>query len=420
MSNTTGFGRGARVRDFRLASSPAVDGSLNRGTQTARGTLSWRGGEFTAQEFPVHLYRFLKKSIPVVSGCIWTWSRLSAAPADFLLEGSNSAVDSAPQRTLDGLADRLFPFSFRRNAGLSGLLPFIFDSYFTDGAFAGFVEISADGSRIERFVPVDVSGIVSRTSETGEVTLALQTADGLLSLDRPDFYYFGLNTDQRSGLGRSILSAVPFVSYVERQLVEDMRRASHNSGFHRLHVKVAPPERQAGETDTDYTNRANGYFDSAAAMIRQADVDDNPVTWDDIAIEYIGPKRAKGDADGWFVSHRAMIEEICAGTNLAPFLLGYSFGATETWSAFKYDLVMRQVGAVQREAARFLAWLGNIELALSGSREKCRLVFDNNLSHQLVDTAKSQSTQVDLLVRLFQAGLLDESEARQRARDLIR
>ncbi|HSG98556.1 MAG TPA: hypothetical protein VLB27_00810, partial [candidate division Zixibacteria bacterium] len=129
--------------------------------------------------------------------------------------------------------------------------------------------------------------------------------------------------------------------------------------------------------------------------------------------------RARGDADGWFINHRAMIEEVCAGANLAPFLLGYSFGATETWSAFKYDLVMRQALSVQREAARFFKWLGDIELALQGFSFGCEFVFDNHLSHQLVDTAKTRATEVSSLVQLHQAGLVDVAFAREHARRLF-
>ncbi|MFQ5608505.1 MAG: hypothetical protein ACE5GA_11200, partial [Candidatus Zixiibacteriota bacterium] len=267
--------------------------------------MSWSAGEFSPQVLPVRLYRFLKDTLPVVSGCIWTWSRLTAAPAEFRVPGE---VSDSQRRLalakLTALADRLFPFSFRRKAGFEGLLPLLFDGLFTDGAYAGFVRPSADRSQLEAFEPVDVSRIMSRTSKNGLKSLALETESGIISLDRPDFHYFGLNSNPQTGLGRSILTSIPFVAYVERRLVEDMKRASHNAGFHRLHVKVKPPERQPGETENEYTDRANEYFDTTARMIRKTGVDDNPVTWDDIAIEYIGPSRARGDADGWFINHR--------------------------------------------------------------------------------------------------------------------
>ena len=146
-----------------------------------------------------------------------------------------------------------------------------------------------------------------------------------------------------------------------------MRRSSHNAGFHRLHVKITPPEKLAGEADGAYVDRINGYFDSTVRMIRSCEVDDNPVTWDNVTIESIGPRSAQTVTNRWFMNHRSLVEEICAGTHLAPFLLGYSYGATTTWAAFKLDLVMRQVQSVQAEAAQLLKQIGDIELALRGS-----------------------------------------------------
>ncbi len=380
----------------------------------SKGGFSWKSGEISTTEMPIRLYRFLKESIPVVSSCIWTWSRLVAAPASYRLpDGLNKATRESAQRVLDRMSQRLLPFRFRRTGGLSSFLPMMFDSLFTDGSFAGFVELYADRSGIAQFTPVDVSSIRSVSHPKGEIGLVLDTERGAVNLDRPDFQYFALNTDPVTGLGRSILSSVPFVSYVERQLVDDMRRASHNSGFHRLHVTVRPPERQPGETDTDYTDRANEYFDSSARMIRQTGIDDNPVTWDDIKIDYIGPTQGRGasTAESWFVKHRAMVEEICAGANLAPFLLGYSFGATETWAEFKYDLVRRQVESIQCEAARLMEWLGNLELALAGFNISCEFAFDNRISHQALERSRIQTGEVDSIVKLFEAGLIDKNEA---------
>ena len=392
----------------------------SRGFSRLRGTLVWNSDECQSRDLPIRLYRFLKETIPVVSSCIWTWSRLASAPARYRLPAElDQAASKAPRETLERMSRRLFPFQFRRNGGIPALMPLMFDGLFTDGAFGGIVEFAADHSRIERFAPLDVSRIRSRPGKQSSRILVYESDEGTISLDRQDFHYFGINTDPVSGLGRSILASIPFVTFVEQQLVDDMRRSSHNSGFHRLHVKVRPPERQPGETDMEYQERANDYFDQTTRMIRQTDVDDNPVTWDDIAIEYIGPKRGRSDAESWFVNHRAMIEEVCAGTNLAPFLLGYSFGATETWTAFKYDLVMRQVATVQQEAARFMEWLGNIELALAGFDLTCKFEFDNRVNHQLSQTTQAQSCQVESIVRLFEAGLLDKESASAEARKLF-
>jgi hypothetical protein len=114
-----------------------------------------------------------------------------------------------------------------------------------------------------------------------------------------------------------------------------------------------------------------------------------------------------------------MIEEICAGTHLAPYLLGYSYGATSSWSGFKFDVVMRQVRSVQAEVAHFLEWIGDIDLALAGVDSRCRFEFDNSFAYQAMDNLQVESGRVDNVLKLYQNGLLDLEQARDKICHLL-
>jgi hypothetical protein len=366
------------------------------------------------------LYRFLTDNLPVVDACIWTWSRLAAAPGRYeVVDSVGEPLESQPaQESLAQLADNLGLSYGGRRHGLRPFLVELFRGLFRDGVYGGFVAVTADGSAVDCFVPIDVADL--RLQEDADPPrLILDRADGELRLDRPDYYQLNLGDNLTSPLGRSVLTSIPFVSFIEQQLIDDMRRSSHNSGFHRLHVKIAPPERMAGESDKAYLDRINGYFDATVSMIKTCEVDDNPVTWDNVAIDYIGPENTKAVTTNWFMNHRAMVEEICAGTHLAPFLLGYSYGDTRAWGEFKFDMVMRQVTTVQAEAAGFLEWLGDIQLALGGVAARCRFRFDNSLAYQASDISTLRQQRVDSLLKLYQAGLVDESTARAKAGELL-
>jgi hypothetical protein len=304
-------------------------------------------------------------------------------------------------------------------AGLESFMPMLFRSLYTDGAFAGFLIINRDMSGIEKFMPVDPSLIGSTNDRHGDSNLVLLTDRGEIKIDSDDFYYYGLDPEISGGLGRSLLGAVPFVAYIEQQLIDDMRRATHNAGYHRLHVQITPPEKLSGESDDAYVDRVNEYFDETVSMIRGCEQDDNPVTWDNVKIEYIGPRQVHGVTHAWFLNHRAMVEEICAGTNLSPFMLGYSYGTTHNWAQFKYDLVMRQVISIQNQTARFLEWMGNVELALKRIDCRCRYTFNNSLSYLATDQAEIVKGKVDNLIKLYSAGLISEENALSKAGDLI-
>ncbi|MGH8015555.1 MAG: hypothetical protein ACREBV_05145, partial [Candidatus Zixiibacteriota bacterium] len=365
--------------------------------------MDYNRNDVQSGRFRIMLYRFLTDNIPTVHSCIWTWVRLAASPGKFIVSdesGKNTKAEA--ENRLRNLSERLSVGASGNPIALTTFLAELYYSLFRDGLFGGFLTVSKDAASIDRFIQADPADI-RLDNESDSKKLLLDLADKTIDLDRKDFYYIPLNSGIQRPLGRSILQAIPFVSAVEQQLVNDMQKSVHNAGYNRLHIKITPPIRNAGESDTAYVNRINAYFDSTVSLFKGVEVEDNPVTWDNIAIEHVGPEGSRATTNSWFFNHRAMIEEICAGTNLAPFLLGYSYGATTTWSAFKFDMVMRQVRSIQSEVSQFLEWIGNIELALAGLDARCRFEFDNSFTYQATDEANIKNAQIDNLLKLFQA-----------------
>jgi hypothetical protein len=383
--------------------------------------ITFHSGEWRDNRFRVRLYRFMAESIPLVSSVIWTWSRLAAAPGGFvLLDGDAEKESQGAAAVLDGLFRRINRTNLGHAGSQDDLLHPFFQSLFLDGAVLGLMELEEDLSGIGGFRFFDLSRSEVEISPSGEVSVVEHTDDCEKIYTGPDLFYYALNADLSNPYGRSILRAVPFVSYVEQQLVDDMRRTMHNAGYHRLHVKITPPERREGETDEAYTSRANTYFDNTVSMIKDIEPEDNPVTWEDVTIEHIGPKGRNGTrTNNWYLSHRAMVEEICSGTHLAPFLLGYSYNATTNWAQFKYDMVMRQVHSVQNAAVNFLNWLADIELSLKGFSLSGKWRFDNKVSALAREQTDIKSTEARYIVELYTAGLIDKDTASDRAARLV-
>ncbi len=398
-------GKSTTVRLGRSTSATDI-GRLSRVVQFSRTDI-------VDGRHRIPLYRFLSDNIPVVHSCVWTWIRLASAAGQFRVDSSaGSLAESKAGDRLARLAEKVYAGPTGRRTGLPSLISDIFTSVFRDGYFVGALSSLPGGNGVDQIVPIDASK-VRFADDSGKSRIYFDDGHSTQSLDRPDVYLIPFGPSADSPFGRSLLQAVPFVAYIEQQLIDDMRRSSHNSGFQRLHVKITPPERMGGESDTAYANRINGYFDATVDMIKSCDVDDNPVTWNNVQIDLIGPERSQAVSNSWFMTHRAMVEEVCAATNLAPFLLGYSYGATTTWAAFKFDVVMRQVRAVQAQVAQFLEWVGNIDLALAGLDARCRLEFDNTFSYQVKDEVAVQSSRIENVLKLYQAGLIDAATAKK-------
>jgi len=377
------------------------------------------GGQDRA--FSIRLHRFLRDHVPILKSVIWTWTRLAAAPHHFEFADGSEAAQRRAREVLDALDRRIFPERIVRCGGFDALLIQFFDTLFTDGAIAGELSILPSHRGLDRFDFIDTATLEFDSGADGRWQLFQQNPENptpvspdRIALDSDAIYYLPLDADAGRPQGKSLLAAVGFVARVEQELVRDMRAAMRNAGYHRLHVRVKPPVQSAGETDSDFTARANSYFDATAHALRDLDVDDNPITWDDVEISHIGPSAQVAASRNWYLNHQAMIEDVIAGCHLAPFMLGYSYGTTQTWARFKYEMVGRQIATLQRAASRFCEWIAGIELALAGVDLKVRHIFDNTLEFDRLSRLEADRIETEIIAKRIDTGLMTVEEARGR------
>lgn len=359
----------------------------------------------------LELYRFLRDNIPMLNAVIWTWVRLCSARFDYQISGVKSEADEQAVRSIMHQLDlRIYRNGLLKRGGFRELLLQFFESLFTDGAVCGELQLSPSQSSIDRFLLADMRSIVIEPN--GEEHQVLQEIENhRTALNPASTFYYGLGAQPGSVTGKSLLAAIPFVARVEQTLVNDMYRSMRSAGYHRIHVKITPPEKRSEESDADYVVRANNYFDDTVEMMRDFGPDKNPVTWNDVAIEYIGPSNRSSSATAWYMNHKSMIEDVCAGTHLAPFMLGYAYGTTHNWAEFKYELVQRQVATVQNAAASLLNWIANVELALHGISAEVQFRFENRAHIGLTERAQAEKIQLENIITKMTNNLITREEA---------
>ena len=372
----------------------------------------------------VTLYRFLRENIPIISGAIWIWSRLCASPMEFRLpDGASARNVTLLKSQLDKLNAILSPNPYYKSGGLDRLCDLFFNSLFIDGAFAGSVNINETG-HLAGFIPCDIRNLTFECEPDAagnpQWKIYRESESGRELMDPATFIYIPLDDDANDPRGKSILQSVGFVSRLEQKLLDDMQKSQEKAGYNRLHVLIKKPERRLGETEQNYIDRANGYFDDTVTLFSGIKPSDSAVTWDDIEIKTIGPASGTGNAThSWYLSHRSLVEDICAGVHLDPFMLGYSYSSTQTWARFKFELVLREIISVQRQATKFFEWLVNTHLALEGIDLKVSLVFDNDRVNSILEKYQAEHEAADRVVELFKAGLLSREEAREKINEKI-
>lgn len=387
-----------------------------RTTYLDQGELLLPQSSFYETSFRIKLYRFLRDNIPVLNSAIWTWTRICASSGHFELTGSDdsSLLDQATEVIKD-LDRRIYQHSFQKFGGTDAVLTQFFRSLFTDGAVCGELVLAPSGDGVDKFYFIDPVTVRFKLREKNTWELLQEVEGRKARLNPHSTFYLGLDPDPDDPRGKSILGSIPFVARVEQRLLEDMQKTMHNAGYHRLHVTIKPPDRYSGESDENYLARANNYFEDTVDMMKKLAPEDNPITWNDVQIEYIGPSGHVSSSHYWYINHKALIEDICAGVHLDPFILGYSYGPSRGWAQLKYELILRNVVSIQNSARRFLEWIHNIELALRGFPLEYVHHFDNRKFFDMLDQRKAEQIHLDNVIRKREAGFVTEDQAKREA-----
>jgi len=374
----------------------------------------WNSNLGADHSFRIKFYRFLKDNIPVLNSAIWTWAHLCSAPSTVQIKGSdNPQMVKSAEKIIADLDRRIYEESYQKFGGVDALLTQFFNYLFTDGMVCGELVLTPSGDKIDKFYFIDPA-TVRFELKNDQWEIFQQQNGNLVKLNPDSTFYFGLDTQVNSPVGKSLLSSIPFVAKVEQQLVSDMQKTMHNAGYHRLHVKIKPPERSNLESDEGYVSRANNYFDKTVEMIRKFGPDDNPITWNDVEINYIGPESRQASSTAWYINHKAMIEDIAAGVHLDPFMLGYSYGLSRSWAGFKLELIFRNVVSIQQVAKRFMEWVRNIELALHGFNLETEHQFDNSIAFGKLEKLQAEKMAIENIRARQEAGYISFEEAKRK------
>ena len=356
--------------------------------------------------------RFLRDYIPDVSAGVWTWVRLCSTPQRVEYHGGTEEQIEEARAIVERLDANIYEFDHMKSQGMDALVNSFFLSIFTYGSFAGEVVLREDRLGIDRLYFINPATIRFRRVNGSRRLLPYQlTQDNSeIALNPASFVYYGLDTDGGNPYGRSPLLSLPFVVRIQQQLIEDMARAMHNSGWPTLHVTYTPPEREPGESPGDYYERTENDYESIRQNITGKETDSNFITYNNVQIEYLNPSGSV--AQRWSLSLQAITEQVVAGLHLAPFMLGRNWGTTETWGATQYQLMTNNAVSVQRGAKRMCEWLRNLELSLHGSPVRVRHHFTPHPHLSSYEAARTRALEADTALKLEEKGIFSAEEVR--------
>lgn len=352
----------------------------------------------------LQVYRILRDAIPDVSDAVWTWKRLCQTGYDIeIAEASSDLAKARAQRLLAELDARVNS----GDRGMDGLLDVVYTSLFTYGAAALEIVPTQSRESIHDVVPIDVWTVRFRREE-GRLLPYQRIGGETIPLPPERFIYLGLDKDGTNPYGRSMLRSIPFVVKIQQRLIEDMAKATRNAGWAKLHVQYAPGEPCRGESAEAFTKRVQGEFDTLRDKLSGMAADQNLVTYDNVQVQLI---RGDQRTQVFYENHKAIEEQVITGMHLMPILLGRNYGTTETYGTAQFEIINRQVDAVNRSVKRVLERLYNFELALMWGEARAKVHMRKNRTVDALKNAQARGVEIGNAVRLRDAGFLDHAEA---------
>lgn len=361
-------------------------------------------------------YRYIRDNIPLVGGAVWAWTKLCNTPQSIRFDLDDGREESA-KNIIDDLRGHVLENCYMRGDGFTQLNQIMFTELFTVGSFAGQLVRTADGA-VDFFKTIDIYKLDWERSSAGWL-LKYTDDDGNQSIVRKnDFFCATLAQDHENPFSVSPLSTIPFVLEIEQRFLEDMAKSSHNTGFPRLQVKIAPPEPFNNEKSKEYTSRANAYFDDTVELFKELDVDENVYTWSDVEVSLIGGD--KNRTFTWKIHREQLIEDIITGMKLFPWVLGRSHGTTKEWVRSQYNLLMQEVDSVQNSARNLVEWICREELKAHKIDANPYLQFEPNKDPFEKEREETFGKRIDNLDRLLEKEVItdDEYKSALRARFL--
>jgi hypothetical protein len=217
-----------------------------------------------------------------------------------------------------------------------------------------------------------------------------------------------LGNDISDPRGIEPLASIPFVAQIQEALLFDMARSSRNAGTPRLQIRITPPPAFAHESEKEYQERINQYFDATVSQFSRLDPDDNLFTWSDVEVRVIGGDQ--GRTFVWRMNREQVIEDVITGLRLFPWVLGRSHGTTKNWVEAQFNILMQIVDAVQDMGTSLADWLRNTELRMHGNLATAHHIFSPNEDPFLLSKMQARAIEFETIDKKVQRAYISKDD----------
>jgi len=231
-----------------------------------------------------------------------------------------------------------------------------------------------------------------------------------IKLNENTYQYIPLLALDGSPYGVPPFISIFTVADIQKELFSEIANMATKTGMIGfVDIEVKPPQKVAGETDTEYYKRIRQWLSEEAAAIQDMiqkglvlHTDASKVNYKEISSSSIG-KDITQLIEQWVVSSAKM----------QPSLLGRTTGSTETWAYIAYDQFVRQLRNIQQIVEDCLEYGARLHLLLNGINDKVEMEFTRPPVLSPEKDANAQKLRAEKLKALVEAEIITKDEARR-------
>jgi len=320
-----------------------------------------------------------------------------------------------------------------RNGGIDGLIDKLLDQAATYGAMCGewvlndslddVVDFSEVNPKFIRyFFDGDTQDWVPYQQVTAwqakEAEKAGQKVKNAVyvMLNTNTFFYYSFDSAPASPYGVPPFIAALANIAIQRDMITNMAQIVKKVGLLGIIdfvVKALPP--LPGESDDEYSSRANAYLDTYVDAIEQMVRDGGIVHFDDSEAKTY---QITGNAAGATAIFKQNEELIFSGLKSMPSVQGRSYSTTETYAGVAYDIIIRNTTKYQRACKRMIEagyWLMVAAWGYDVSKiTAIRIEFNSNKTLHRLQDAQAELMEIKNSLMLWAAGIINQLDMAQR------
>lgn len=236
-----------------------------------------------------------------------------------------------------------------------------------------------------------------------------------VALNPNTFFYYAFDSAPGSPYGVPPFVAAIQNTAIQNDMVVNMSQIVKKVGLLGIIdfvVKALPMV--PGESDDEYSSRANAYLDDYVAAIQNMVKDGGIVHYDDSEAKTY---QVTGNAAGATAIFKQNEELVFSGLRSMPSVQGRSYSTTETYAGVAYDIIIRNTMRYQRACKRMIErgyWLMVMAWGYETRVTKISLVFNSNKTLHRLQDAQAELMEIKNSLMLWAAGIIDQMDMAQR------